>query len=176
LGKNLPSTASIFTGSKQNTIILLRSFAVFFKTGNWSRGGAIMKSGTSQQSSASIPAVSNGGADLRGAVLRMKRDDAFAMAFTKDEVEIALSAAAVAEIRASLTTPPRFRDYRTVAQEAGRIALSEKTLRMLLKERHAPHYVLGSDIRIDPVALDEWLDANYHVGNVPMNSSLNRGK
>ena len=135
-----------------------------------------MESRTSQQTSAANPAVSNGGADLRGAVLRIKRDDVFAMAFTKDEVEIALSAAAVAEIRSSLTTPPRFKDYHTVAEEAGRIDLSEKTLRMLLKERHAPHYVIGSDIRIDPVALDEWMDANYGVGKVFQNSSTNHGK
>jgi hypothetical protein len=124
-----------------------------------------MESRTSQQSSATIPAVSNGGANLRGAVLRIPRDDSFAISLTPDAVEIALSATAIAEIRASLTTPPRFRDYHTVAQEADRIDLSEKTIMNLLKDRHAPHFAIGSDIRLDPVAFDKWLEKNYAVGS-----------
>ncbi|MCX6971018.1 MAG: helix-turn-helix domain-containing protein [Verrucomicrobia bacterium] len=131
-----------------------------------------MKSGTSQQSSATIPAVSNGGADLRGAVLRIPRDGAFAISFTPAAVEIGISAEAVAEIRASLKGPTPFREYHTVAEEAERIDLSEKTVRKLLKEKRAPHYVIGSDIRIDSVSLAQWLDRKYAVGNPNPNASL----
>ncbi len=99
-----------------------------------------------------------GGADLHGAVLRIPRDSSFGMCITADAVEIALSANAVAEIRASLKGPAPFRKYHTVTEEAQRIGLSEKTLRNLLKERGAPHYVIGSDIRIDPVAMDQWME------------------
>ncbi len=95
----------------------------------------------------------------------------FAISFTPDAVEIALSAEAVAEIRASLKGPAPFRDYHTVAEEAERIDLSEKTVRNLLKEKRAPHYVIGSDIRIDPVAMDKWLDGKYAMGDPTPNAS-----
>lgn len=127
------------------------------------RRGAIMNSGQRHPTNPASPAVAHGGAELRGAVLRISRDESFAISFTPEAVEIALSAEAVAEIRASLKNPVRFRDYHTVAQEAERIDLSEKTIRNLLKEKRAPHYVIGSDIRIDPVAMDKWLDGKYAV-------------
>jgi len=103
------------------------------------------------------------GADLRGASLRIPRDASFGICVTADGVEIALSANSVAEIRASLSGPPPFREYHTVAEEAERFGLSEKTVRSFLKERGAPHYVIGSDIRIDPVAMDEWMDKNCSI-------------
>ena len=94
-------------------------------------------------------ATMQGGADLHGAVLRIPRDSSFGMHVSADAVEIALSAEAVADIRTSLKGPAPVREYHTVSEEAGRIGLSEKTLRNLLKERGAPHYVIGSDIRIE---------------------------
>jgi len=120
-----------------------------------------MKSSHLEHPSAAVSAARNGGGDLRGAVLRIKRQDMFAISFSEDEAEIALSTAAVAEIGATLKTSPRYRNYHTVAEEAKRLQISEKTLRMLLKQRRAPHYVLGSDIRIDPEAIDAWMDSNY---------------
>ena len=80
-------------------------------------------------------------AELCGAALRIPRDGAFALSLTSETLEIALSADGVAEIAASLKCPPPFRDYHTVAEEAERMGLSEKTVRNLLKEKHAPHYV-----------------------------------
>lgn len=112
----------------------------------------------------SANSASHSGAELRGTVLRIKRDESFAISSTPDAVEIALSAEAVAEIRASLKGPAPFRDYHTVAEEAERIGLSEKTIRNILKEKRVPHYVIGSDIRIDPVRMDQWLDAKCLVG------------
>jgi excisionase family DNA binding protein len=130
-----------------------------------------MNSGKRHQSNPANPVASNGNAELRGAVLRIPRDSSFAISNTPEAVEIALSVEAIAEIRASLTRPAPFRDYHTVAEEAERIGLSEKTVRNLLKEKRAPHYVIGSDIRIDPVALDEWMDQNCAVGKRRMNMS-----
>ncbi len=126
-----------------------------------------MNSGSRKQSDSQNAAVSNGGAELRGAVLRISRDDMFALALNQGDVEIALSASAVAEIRSALKAPPKFRDYHTVAEEAKRLKLSEKTLRTLLKEKHAPHYVIESDIRIDPAAMDAWMDAHYASAKDP---------
>lgn len=140
------------------------------------RRGEIMNSGQRHQTNPASPAVAHGGAKLCGAVLRIPRDDSFAISFTSDTVEIALSAEAVAEIRASLKGPAPFRNYHTVAEEAERIDLSEKTVRNLLKDKRAPHYVIGSDIRIDPVAMDKWLDGKYAVGNPNPNDSLHSKK
>jgi hypothetical protein len=116
------------------------------------------------QSNPASPSA-NGGVALHGAVLRIKRDESLALSITPDVVEIALSAETVGEIRASLKGPAPFRNYHSVAEEANRLGLCEKTIRNFLKEKRAPHFVIGSDLRIDPVAMDEWLDTNYAVGN-----------
>ena len=130
-----------------------------------------MNSGQRHQSNLAGPAFTKGGVELCGCVLRLKRDDSFAISATPDGVEIALSAAAVAEVRAALKGPAPFREYHSVAEEAERLKLSEKTIRNLLKEKHAPHFVIGSDIRIDPVAMDEWIETKYTLGKTRQKTS-----
>lgn len=95
-----------------------------------------MESLTSQQTSAKIPAVSSGGADLRGAVLRIPRDGSFAISFTPDAVEIAISAEAVAEIRAS-----RYRgDQRLIGKLPGRPAGKRDIEHFAVINPHLPEW------------------------------------
>lgn len=126
------------------------------------RGGEIMQSERHQPNPAKP--TSPGGAELHGAVLRIPRDGALALSVTPEGVEIALSAKTVAELSSMLQGKAPFRNYHTVSEEAERIGLSEKTVRNLLKEKHAPHFVIGSDIRIDPIAMDEWMNTACAAG------------
>jgi len=136
-----------------------------------------MNSGQRHQPNTAGPALTNGVAELCGAVLRLKPGDQYAITTTPDGgLEIVLSATTVAELRASLKGPAPFRKYNTVGEEAKRHKFCEKTFRYFLKEKHAPHYSIGSDTRIDPVAMDEWMDKNCAIGGNTQKTSSSQRK
>jgi excisionase family DNA binding protein len=100
---------------------------------------------------------------LRCGVLRISLANSVGIVVTKDAIEIALSAGLALEVQAALKDIRPFKKYNTVAEEADRLKLSQKTLRNLLKVKKAPHFVIGSDIRIDPVAMDQWLESRCSI-------------
>ncbi|MEI8309227.1 MAG: helix-turn-helix domain-containing protein [Verrucomicrobiota bacterium] len=60
---------------------------------------------------------------------------------------------------ASSTDAREPRAYSTIASEAKRVGVSERTLRNYLHEQGLPFIRLpGGDVRLVPEAVDEWMD------------------
>lgn len=90
--------------------------------------------------------------------IRLPAHEGVCLRIENGEIILDVPSDAIAGLMASVEDVQEPRAYSTIANEARRIGISERTLRTYLHEQGLPFIRLpGGDVRLSPSDVDEWM-------------------
>lgn len=95
---------------------------------------------------------------LEGVRFSIPLHEGFSMAVVGGKLELNLPASALGAFTTQASSVPPPSRYNSIAQEADRLGISERTLRTYMHEKGCPFYRLpGGDVRLVSSEVDVWM-------------------